>query len=143
MQRRILKGPISTATRIFNNEIIILGNDAELGSDIDPEEAQHALEIAEANLSKAEGTKELKKEKRVEKLIRQRSEPPRVPKHNIIFLIYRKYITRHEVKNLDINSAIDKIYRDKILNVNKLRQNSYKGIEKLITKKDYKNSYEL
>jgi F0F1-type ATP synthase epsilon subunit len=46
-------------TRIFNNEIIILGNDAELGSDIDPEEAQHALEIAEANLSKVEGTKEL------------------------------------------------------------------------------------
>ena len=46
-------------TRIVNNEIIILGNDAELGSDIDPEEAQQALEIAEANLSKAEGTKEL------------------------------------------------------------------------------------
>uniref|UniRef100_A0A452YMG6 ATP synthase F1 complex delta/epsilon subunit N-terminal domain-containing protein n=1 Tax=Aegilops tauschii subsp. strangulata TaxID=200361 RepID=A0A452YMG6_AEGTS len=44
--------------RIVNNEIIILGNDAELGSDIDPEEAQKALEIAEANLSKAEGTKE-------------------------------------------------------------------------------------
>uniref|UniRef100_A0A453DEP2 ATP synthase epsilon subunit C-terminal domain-containing protein n=1 Tax=Aegilops tauschii subsp. strangulata TaxID=200361 RepID=A0A453DEP2_AEGTS len=34
-------------------------NDAELGSDIDPEEAQKALEIAEANLSKAEGTKDL------------------------------------------------------------------------------------
>nr|YP_009233698.1 ATP synthase CF1 epsilon subunit [Eragrostis tef]YP_010232438.1 ATP synthase CF1 epsilon subunit [Eragrostis pilosa]AMB49393.1 ATP synthase CF1 epsilon subunit [Eragrostis tef]ASJ66309.1 ATP synthase CF1 epsilon subunit [Eragrostis tef]QIA92733.1 CF1 subunit epsilon [Eragrostis tef]QIA92818.1 CF1 subunit epsilon [Eragrostis tef]QIA92903.1 CF1 subunit epsilon [Eragrostis tef] len=45
--------------RIVNNEIIILGNDAELGSDIDPEEAQQALEIAEANLTKAEGTKEL------------------------------------------------------------------------------------
>jgi len=45
--------------RIVNNEIIILGNDAELGSDIDPEEAQQALEIAEANLSRAEGTKEL------------------------------------------------------------------------------------
>ncbi|KAJ1256123.1 hypothetical protein BS78_K085300, partial [Paspalum vaginatum] len=39
--------------------IIILGNDAELGSDIDPEEAQRALEIAEAHLSRAEGTKEL------------------------------------------------------------------------------------
>ncbi|KAI5005528.1 hypothetical protein ZWY2020_032771 [Hordeum vulgare] len=26
--------------RIVNNEIIIFGNDAELGSDIDPEEAQ-------------------------------------------------------------------------------------------------------
>ncbi|KAL5642023.1 hypothetical protein ACJX0J_000120, partial [Zea mays] len=54
--------------RIVNNEIIILGNDAELGSDIDPEEAQQALEIAEANLSKAEGTKEL--ERRVEKQYR-------------------------------------------------------------------------
>ncbi|ONM62981.1 ATP synthase subunit beta chloroplastic [Zea mays] len=43
--------------RIVNNEIIILGNDAELGSDIDPEEAQQALEIAEANLSKAEGSR--------------------------------------------------------------------------------------
>uniref|UniRef100_A0A452Y9U8 H(+)-transporting two-sector ATPase n=1 Tax=Aegilops tauschii subsp. strangulata TaxID=200361 RepID=A0A452Y9U8_AEGTS len=31
--------------RIVNNEIIILGNDAELGSDIDSEEAQKALEI--------------------------------------------------------------------------------------------------
>ncbi|KAI4996306.1 hypothetical protein ZWY2020_048097 [Hordeum vulgare] len=38
---------------------IILGNDAELGSVIDPEEAQKALEIDEANLSKAEGTKDL------------------------------------------------------------------------------------
>ncbi|KAF2913150.1 hypothetical protein DAI22_01g357000 [Oryza sativa Japonica Group] len=37
--------------RIVNNEIIILGNDAELGSDIDPEEAQQALEIAEANVA--------------------------------------------------------------------------------------------
>lgn len=45
--------------RIVNNEIIILGNDAELGSDIDPEEAQQALEIAKANLSRAEGRKEL------------------------------------------------------------------------------------
>nr|YP_009246111.1 ATP synthase CF1 epsilon subunit [Distichlis spicata]AMB36008.1 ATP synthase CF1 epsilon subunit [Distichlis spicata] len=45
--------------RIVNNEIIILGYDAELGSDIDPEEAQQALEIAEANLSRAEGTEEL------------------------------------------------------------------------------------
>jgi F0F1-type ATP synthase epsilon subunit len=31
--------------RIVNNEIVILGNDAELGSDIDPEEAQEALKI--------------------------------------------------------------------------------------------------
>ncbi|KAF7042837.1 hypothetical protein CFC21_052325 [Triticum aestivum] len=45
--------------RIVNKETIILGNDAELGSDIDPEEAQKALEIAEANLNKAECTKDL------------------------------------------------------------------------------------
>ncbi|XP_040945813.1 NAD(P)H-quinone oxidoreductase subunit K, chloroplastic-like [Gossypium hirsutum] len=41
--------------RIGNNEITILVNDAEKGSDIDPQEAQQALEIAEANLRKAEG----------------------------------------------------------------------------------------
>jgi F-type H+-transporting ATPase subunit epsilon len=45
--------------RIVNNEIIILGNDAELGSGIDPEEAQHALEIVEADLINTEGMKEL------------------------------------------------------------------------------------
>ena len=39
--------------RIGNNEIIILGNDAEISTDIDPQEAQEALEIAEANLRKA------------------------------------------------------------------------------------------
>nr|YP_010165912.1 ATP synthase CF1 epsilon subunit [Pollia japonica]QRV59859.1 ATP synthase CF1 epsilon subunit [Pollia japonica]QUB02432.1 ATP synthase CF1 epsilon subunit [Pollia japonica]DBA06423.1 TPA: CF1 subunit epsilon [Pollia condensata]DBA06506.1 TPA: CF1 subunit epsilon [Polyspatha paniculata] len=41
--------------RIGNNEITILGNDAEMSTDIDPQEAQQALEIAEANLSKAKG----------------------------------------------------------------------------------------
>nr|YP_010291608.1 ATP synthase CF1 epsilon subunit [Scleria parvula]ULQ67615.1 ATP synthase CF1 epsilon subunit [Scleria parvula] len=39
--------------RIANNEITILGFDAEIGVHIDPQEAQEALEIAEANLSKA------------------------------------------------------------------------------------------
>nr|YP_009577626.1 ATP synthase CF1 epsilon subunit [Vatica mangachapoi]YP_009946974.1 ATP synthase CF1 epsilon subunit [Vatica guangxiensis]YP_010039638.1 ATP synthase CF1 epsilon subunit [Vatica odorata]YP_010207183.1 ATP synthase CF1 epsilon subunit [Vatica xishuangbannaensis]YP_010207255.1 ATP synthase CF1 epsilon subunit [Vatica rassak]YP_010690985.1 ATP synthase CF1 epsilon subunit [Vatica bantamensis]ARO74554.1 ATP synthase CF1 epsilon subunit [Vatica odorata]QBG64529.1 ATP synthase CF1 epsilon subun len=42
--------------RIVNNEITILVKDAEKGSDIDPQEAQQTLEIAEANLRKAEGT---------------------------------------------------------------------------------------
>nr|QXV93198.1 ATP synthase CF1 epsilon subunit [Hopea odorata] len=41
--------------RIINNEITILVKDAEKGSDIDPQEAQQTLEIAEANLQKAEG----------------------------------------------------------------------------------------
>ncbi|KAB1999970.1 hypothetical protein ERO13_D12G179000v2 [Gossypium hirsutum] len=41
--------------RMDNNEITILVNDAEKGSDIDPQEVQQALEIAEANLRKAEG----------------------------------------------------------------------------------------
>nr|YP_008758194.1 ATP synthase CF1 epsilon chain [Veratrum patulum]YP_009572037.1 AtpE [Veratrum japonicum]YP_010147918.1 ATP synthase CF1 epsilon subunit [Veratrum oxysepalum]YP_010308986.1 AtpE [Veratrum schindleri]YP_010309156.1 AtpE [Veratrum maackii]YP_010309241.1 AtpE [Veratrum nanchuanense]YP_010309326.1 AtpE [Veratrum grandiflorum]YP_010309411.1 AtpE [Veratrum oblongum]YP_010309496.1 AtpE [Veratrum nigrum]YP_010309581.1 AtpE [Veratrum dahuricum]AGX28849.1 ATP synthase CF1 epsilon chain [Veratrum len=44
--------------RIGNNEITILGNDAEMSTDIDPQEAQKTLEIAEANLSKAEGKKQ-------------------------------------------------------------------------------------
>nr|ANJ59857.3 ATP synthase CF1 epsilon subunit [Nymphaea jamesoniana] len=45
--------------RIGNNEITILVNDAEKGSDIDPQEAQRTLEIAEANLSKAEGKRQV------------------------------------------------------------------------------------
>ncbi|CAN6446944.1 unnamed protein product [Victoria cruziana] len=45
--------------RIGNNEIIILVNNAEKGSDIDPQEAQQTLEIAEANLSKAEGKRQV------------------------------------------------------------------------------------
>nr|YP_009864415.1 ATP synthase CF1 epsilon chain [Smilax china]YP_010518752.1 ATP synthase CF1 epsilon chain [Smilax weniae]YP_010518825.1 ATP synthase CF1 epsilon subunit [Smilax goeringii]YP_010624307.1 AtpE [Smilax retroflexa]YP_010624393.1 AtpE [Smilax gaudichaudiana]UIB41479.1 ATP synthase CF1 epsilon subunit [Smilax sp. LJ2019061002]QKE32410.1 ATP synthase CF1 epsilon chain [Smilax china]UXO94365.1 ATP synthase CF1 epsilon chain [Smilax weniae]UXO95376.1 ATP synthase CF1 epsilon subunit [Smilax goer len=44
--------------RIGNNEITILGNDAEMSTDIDPQEAQQALEIAEANLSRSEGKKQ-------------------------------------------------------------------------------------
>nr|YP_009633050.1 ATP synthase CF1 epsilon subunit [Piper laetispicum]QBS47908.1 ATP synthase CF1 epsilon subunit [Piper laetispicum] len=45
--------------RIGNNEITILVNDAERGSDIDLQEAQETLEIAEANLSKAEGKRQV------------------------------------------------------------------------------------
>ncbi|CAN6465180.1 unnamed protein product [Victoria cruziana] len=45
--------------RIGNNEITILVNDAENGSDIDPQEAQQTHEIAEANLSKAEGKRQV------------------------------------------------------------------------------------
>lgn len=44
--------------RIGNNEIIILVNDAEKGSDIDPQEAQETLELAEATLRKAEGKRQ-------------------------------------------------------------------------------------
>ncbi|XP_040966352.1 NAD(P)H-quinone oxidoreductase subunit 5, chloroplastic [Gossypium hirsutum] len=44
--------------RIGNNEITILVNDAKKGSDIDPQKAQQALEIAEANLRKAEGKRQ-------------------------------------------------------------------------------------
>ncbi|KAF4360004.1 hypothetical protein F8388_004511 [Cannabis sativa] len=44
--------------RIGNNEITVLVNDAEKGSDIDPQEAQQTLEIAEVNLSKAEGKRQ-------------------------------------------------------------------------------------
>nr|YP_010293146.1 ATP synthase CF1 epsilon subunit [Eriocaulon brownianum]YP_010293316.1 ATP synthase CF1 epsilon subunit [Eriocaulon schochianum]YP_010473089.1 ATP synthase CF1 epsilon subunit [Eriocaulon sp. LE02]ULQ65426.1 ATP synthase CF1 epsilon subunit [Eriocaulon brownianum]ULQ65681.1 ATP synthase CF1 epsilon subunit [Eriocaulon schochianum]UVH66537.1 ATP synthase CF1 epsilon subunit [Eriocaulon sp. LE02] len=45
--------------RIGNNEITILGNDAEMSTDIDPQEAQQALEIAEANFHKAEGKRQV------------------------------------------------------------------------------------
>nr|AEZ48905.1 ATP synthase CF1 epsilon subunit [Syngonanthus chrysanthus] len=45
--------------RIGNNEITILGNDAEISTDIDPQEAQQALEIAETNFSKAEGKRKV------------------------------------------------------------------------------------
>nr|YP_009316899.1 ATP synthase CF1 epsilon subunit [Lagerstroemia floribunda]YP_009659924.1 ATP synthase CF1 epsilon subunit [Lagerstroemia tomentosa]YP_009660264.1 ATP synthase CF1 epsilon subunit [Lagerstroemia calyculata]YP_010017263.1 ATP synthase CF1 epsilon subunit [Lagerstroemia balansae]YP_010320773.1 ATP synthase CF1 epsilon subunit [Lagerstroemia loudonii]QTV20927.1 ATP synthase CF1 epsilon subunit [Lagerstroemia sp. 2 WD-2021]QTV21097.1 ATP synthase CF1 epsilon subunit [Lagerstroemia sp. 3 WD-202 len=44
--------------RIGNNKITILVNDAEKGSDIDPQEAQKLLELAEANLRKAEGKRQ-------------------------------------------------------------------------------------
>nr|QBC71826.1 ATP synthase CF1 epsilon subunit [Drosera indica] len=44
--------------RIGNNEITILVTEAERGSDIDPQEAQEMLEIAEANLKKAEGKRQ-------------------------------------------------------------------------------------
>nr|QKY74943.1 ATP synthase CF1 epsilon subunit [Leucojum aestivum] len=44
--------------RISNNEITILGNDAEMSTEIDPQEAQQALEIAEANLSRAQGKRQ-------------------------------------------------------------------------------------
>nr|YP_009765491.1 ATP synthase CF1 epsilon subunit [Tipuana tipu]QIS95768.1 ATP synthase CF1 epsilon subunit [Tipuana tipu] len=45
--------------RIGNNKITVLVNDAEKSSDIDPQEAQQTLEIAEANLSKAEGKRQI------------------------------------------------------------------------------------
>nr|QUL61219.1 AtpE [Peucedanum chujaense] len=44
--------------RIGNNEITVLVNDAEKGSDIDSQEARKTLEIAEANLRKAEGKRQ-------------------------------------------------------------------------------------
>nr|YP_009441140.1 ATP synthase CF1 epsilon chain [Adenophora erecta]ARO35117.1 ATP synthase CF1 epsilon chain [Adenophora erecta] len=44
--------------RIGNNEITVLVNDAEKSGDIDPQEAQQTLEIAKANLSKAEGKRQ-------------------------------------------------------------------------------------
>nr|ATG24845.1 ATP synthase CF1 epsilon subunit [Lobelia heterophylla subsp. heterophylla] len=45
--------------RIGNNEITLLVTDAEKGSDIDPQEAQQTLEIAKANLGKAEGKRQI------------------------------------------------------------------------------------
>jgi F-type H+-transporting ATPase subunit epsilon len=45
--------------RIGNNEITVLANEAESGSDIDPQEAQQTLEKAEAILRKAEGKRQI------------------------------------------------------------------------------------
>ncbi|KAK4798361.1 hypothetical protein SAY86_030687 [Trapa natans] len=44
--------------RIYNNKIIILVNDAEKGNDIDLQEAQKILELAEANVRKAKGKRQ-------------------------------------------------------------------------------------
>nr|QXI85197.1 ATP synthase CF1 epsilon subunit [Sinogentiana striata] len=44
--------------RIGNNKILILVNDAETGSDIDTQEAQQTLEIAEANFRKSQGKRQ-------------------------------------------------------------------------------------
>ncbi|PHT52709.1 hypothetical protein CQW23_07171 [Capsicum baccatum] len=44
--------------RIGNNVITILVNNTEKGSDIDPQEAQQTLEIAEATMEKAEGRRQ-------------------------------------------------------------------------------------
>ncbi|KAF1877042.1 hypothetical protein Lal_00033595 [Lupinus albus] len=59
--------------RTGNNEIIMLG------SDIDPQEAQQTLEIAEANLSKDEG-----KRKTIDANIALRRSKTRVEAINII-----------------------------------------------------------
>ncbi|GJS18198.1 ATP synthase CF1 epsilon subunit [Tanacetum coccineum] len=45
-------------TRIGNNEITVLVNDADKSGDIDPQEAYQTLEIAEAALRKAEGKRQ-------------------------------------------------------------------------------------
>nr|YP_011033849.1 ATP synthase CF1 epsilon subunit [Gueldenstaedtia verna]WRI15650.1 ATP synthase CF1 epsilon subunit [Gueldenstaedtia verna] len=44
--------------RIGNNQVTVLVMDAEKSSDIDPQEAQQTLQIAEANLKKAEGKRQ-------------------------------------------------------------------------------------
>lgn len=45
--------------RIGNDEITVLANEAESGSDIYPQEAQQTLEKAEAILRKAEGKRQI------------------------------------------------------------------------------------
>nr|YP_010836368.1 ATP synthase CF1 epsilon subunit [Bupleurum krylovianum]WGC91065.1 ATP synthase CF1 epsilon subunit [Bupleurum krylovianum] len=65
--------------RIGNNEITVLVNDAEKSSDIDSQEAQQTLEIAEANLRKAEG-----KRQKIEATIALRRARTRVETINVI-----------------------------------------------------------
>nr|YP_010954130.1 ATP synthase CF1 epsilon subunit [Hydrobryum floribundum]WMV01525.1 ATP synthase CF1 epsilon subunit [Hydrobryum floribundum] len=45
--------------RIGNNKITVLVKDAEKGSEIDRQEAQQTLKIAETNLRKAEGKRQI------------------------------------------------------------------------------------
>ncbi|KAL6491900.1 hypothetical protein OROGR_033978 [Orobanche gracilis] len=52
-------GPNGCFVIIDNNEITVLVNDAEKDGNIDPQEAQQTLEIAEANFRKAEGKREI------------------------------------------------------------------------------------
>ncbi|KAI8558415.1 hypothetical protein RHMOL_Rhmol04G0090600 [Rhododendron molle] len=52
-----LNAPMSGFARTGNNEITVSVNDAEKCG-IDPQDAQQTLEIAEANLKKAEGNRQ-------------------------------------------------------------------------------------
>nr|YP_010015702.1 ATP synthase CF1 epsilon subunit [Rhipsalis baccifera]QOI72686.1 ATP synthase CF1 epsilon subunit [Rhipsalis baccifera] len=66
--------------RIGNNEITVLVNEAESGSDIDPQEAQQTLEKAEAILRKAEGKRQI-----IEANLALRRAKTRVEATNTIF----------------------------------------------------------
>lgn len=48
-----------TMVRIGNNEITLLVNDNDRGSDINPQGAQQPIEIAEANLKKVEAKRQI------------------------------------------------------------------------------------
>ncbi|PIM97377.1 Mitochondrial F1F0-ATP synthase, subunit delta/ATP16 [Handroanthus impetiginosus] len=80
--------------RIGNNEITVLVNDVEKGSDIDPQEAQQTLEIAEANLRKAKGKRQI-----IEANLALRRARTRVEAVNAIsFIIHSIFNTRKNVK---------------------------------------------
>ncbi|KAL9990693.1 putative H(+)-transporting two-sector ATPase [Helianthus debilis subsp. tardiflorus] len=68
--------------RIGNNEITVLVNDAEKSSDIDPQEAQQTLEIAEAALRKAEGKRQTIEANLALRRARTRVERLSMPFHN-------------------------------------------------------------
>ncbi|KAJ0074684.1 hypothetical protein Patl1_37458 [Pistacia atlantica] len=70
---------------VGNNEITILVNDAEKSSDIDPQEAQQTLEIAEANLRKAES-----KRQTIEANLALRRARTRVEVINVIFSNFKR-----------------------------------------------------
>ncbi|KAG5523766.1 hypothetical protein RHGRI_030677 [Rhododendron griersonianum] len=71
---------MSGFARIENNAITVLVNDAEKSSDIDPQEAQQTLEIAEANLKKAEGKRQI-----IEANLALRQARTRVEAINVIY----------------------------------------------------------
>ncbi|KAK8956859.1 hypothetical protein KSP39_PZI001041 [Platanthera zijinensis] len=53
--QRLTVDLMGSFTRISNNKITILENDAKISTDIDPQEAKQTLEIDEDNLSRVEG----------------------------------------------------------------------------------------
>ncbi|GMJ04208.1 hypothetical protein HRI_004090000 [Hibiscus trionum] len=85
--------------RIGNNEITILVNDAENACDIDLQEAQQALEIAEANLRKAEGKRQTIEANLALKRARTRVEAINVISNKIDPLLRSNSIFIDKIKN--------------------------------------------
>ncbi|CAK7323967.1 unnamed protein product [Dovyalis caffra] len=76
------------ATTVLSRGLAAKVNDAEKGSDIDPQEAQQTLEIAEANLRKAEGKRQIIEANLALRRARARVEAINVISSAPMFLLY-------------------------------------------------------